>query len=232
MADTRCHAIRMSIASAIVWMAAAGLLVSAGCKDASDENNGAPSDPTQPTTPPKPLNNAGDIITVSTRLGFSFSPSDADPSRLDLSEAQPPKVVRGRQVFTSLGTTTRWRVEHLAEPDDVRIVQVDVSLTSDLALKSASSSDADGPQAGPTLHDSLGNYYEPVGYVYRDFTVGKKITLLYEPGRPLRDLKDFPSVSSSKSEVLTLLFKVNRGVTLTSYSYTGQGVRTFSIDVP
>lgn len=128
--------------------------------------------------------------------------------------------------ITNVNVPTQLRVEGFDAPPSVRVVQVNVSLGSRASVFGRAL-DAAERVLPPILTDTLGQPYEAVGYV---FAAGDRTEIRYEPADPLRAMSELPSLSRSRpNDKLTLLFQVNDGVDIKSFSLGGQvEILTFS----
>jgi len=120
------------------------------------------------------------------------------------------------------------KVTEFATPPLVRLVQVDVSLGSRASVFGRAL-DAAERLLAPTLTDTLGQPYQAIGYI---FSAGDRTEISYEPDQPIRSMTDLPSLSRSRpNDRLTLLFQVNEGVELKSFTL-GQQVEIIEFSPP
>jgi len=209
-----------------------GLLLT-GCDDSSS-SGGSHEYIVDDTTVGTKLENAQSVIQFSNATGFQVSVNQINGSMLKVTDQAPREVIRGKQTFKEF----KWvrsralRVSSIFEPQHTRIAQIDVGVKGPLPLKAMYSSSSGQFNPGPILHDDIGNYYHPVGYILVDKSGKSSTTLSYDTGKQIMDLSQLPALSRSKPQELKLLFLVNQGVTLTAFSYAGQDKRTFMMEVP
>lgn len=179
--------------------------------------------------PGKPFPQATEAIYVTNRMGFTVSLNTV--TDLDVNETN--EVLKGHQRFKG----HQWvksealRVEDFAEPPATNIVQVNVSLDGPLPLKSIRHTVKGQFSPGPVLGDDIGNFYWPIGYVYENNSGEEYTEVMLDPANPMRDLRDMPTLSQSRPAQMKLVYRVNKGVTLTSYSYGGKEKLTFQLPV-
>lgn len=180
-----------------------------------------------------PLDAPETVIEISNKLGFAVSLNQVNGSLLKYSDTVPPEVIRGEQTFasTSYVKSKALRLASIQQPSGTKLIQVDVSLRGELPLKSMTSSATAEWNPAPILHDNIGQYYHPIGYILKSESGKNKTTVSVDPGKPIKDLRQLPVLSRSKPETLKLIFRVNDGVTLTGFSYAGKNLRTFTLAV-
>jgi len=209
-----------------------------GCGDADERDSDEPTVTARTYQiktgePGEPLQRVDGVVTVDDRLGFSTNINRIHGLRV--TDGEPPLIIDGWQEFDSGGTYIRsrkLRIERIKEPDGAKVVQVNVSLDSPLALKSLRGVTRDEFVPGPLLQDSIGNSYWASGYKLTNLTGDKKIELNIDRGDQFKNLNDLPRLSRNKPQELILYFFVNEGVTLTSFSYGGgQPKYTFNLPV-
>jgi len=132
----------------------------------------------------------------------------------------PNLIVSGEHTFMTEDITGKrvlpeLRVEGFQTPPGVRLVQVDVSLGRRASLL-GQAVDAAERLLAPVLVDTRGERYQAVGYI---FGGGDRTTVRYEPSQPIRSMEELPALSRSRpNDSLVLLFQVNQGVELESFS--------------
>lgn len=210
----------------------AGLLAAGGCDDASRGSSGAnyviPMD-----EPGTALPEWETAITLTNRIPRAVNVNMVQDMKYDDSE--PHKFTEGRQIFMNLGyvKAAALRIDGIQEPPGTKIVQIDVSLDGPLPLSDDRGTAADDFIPGPVLLDSIGNAYWPIGYILQAPVGGKDaIEIALDPARQYRDLRSLPALSKNKVQRLTLIFRVNAGVTIESFSYGGHNKRTFTLEIP
>jgi hypothetical protein len=116
----------------------------------------------------------------------------------------------------------------LTTPDTV-IVQVDVSLQKRVSPFGRALSAAE--RVAPLiLHDTIGQVYEPIGYVYDN---GRDIQIRYDPQRPLRALSEIPTLSrTAQNDELVIVFLVSRGVSVSRMTLGNTVLAEFNPAVP
>lgn len=211
----------------------------AGCSDDEGSASGLPSIERQaaeyqiPTDEPgTPDPSLADHINISDRLpGFSLNVNQVTSLVYDTERNNA--ILSGREVFTETKYVKSQvlRVDRFAEPPDAKIVQVEVSLDGPAPLKSRRETEKGVFAPGPLLGDELGNFYWPVGYVLINRSGDPYYEVQLDPANPMKDLRDMPALSTARPQDLYLIFRVNEGVTLNSYSYGGNEKRTFSLPV-
>jgi hypothetical protein len=149
--------------------------------------------------------------------------SRQDRGSLRVSE-DPNLIVSGEHTFMTEDITGKRVMQELKvtgfqTPPGASLVQVDVSLGERASLLGRAM-DAAERLLPPVLTDTLGQQYRAVGYI---FGGGDRTTVKYEPSDPVRSMEELPSLSRSRpGDTLVLLFQVNTGVELTSFSLGGQ----------
>lgn len=107
------------------------------------------------------------------------------------------------------------KIDSFAAPAETAVVQINVSLSKRASLLGRAV-DAAEMLLPPILTDSLGQQYEAVGYI---FQAGDRTVIRYEASNPVRAMSELPSLSRSRpGDELILLFQVNDGVELTTFS--------------
>lgn len=153
-------------------------------------------------------------------------------SKMNLTEDTPRKIIDGHQIFTKNQYQTyinsrTLRLDSFAAPADALVILVNVGAESPFPLKPVSSAERDKFVPAPMLHDSIGNTYWPVGYCYKDLD-NETLDINIDLSRQFKDLNRIPPLSRSKRQELTLIYQVNRGVSLTAISYGGHEKQTFN----
>lgn len=113
-------------------------------------------------------------------------------------------------------TDRKLQVRTFAATDDTRIVQVRVDGTN---TRYGWLSDVAGGMdfsMAPTLIDSTGTAYTPVGYVFQN---SEQTDIYFSPQAPIGAVKDLPVISRSRPDAkLVLVYRVNFGATLTTFA--------------
>ncbi len=104
-------------------------------------------------------------------------------------------------------------INRLQVAPDQNIVQVDVDDGTQWSVLHRVFANQEGDEP-PTLYDTDGVPYVPVGYVYQDET---KFVLRYTPGNPISKMSDLPRLSTTRSQRMTLIYRVSKGVRLAHY---------------
>ena len=216
-----------------------GLLIP-GCSDEGDATQTSTGEPIVNENnyqiihdaPGTPLGDLDGLIEISNRMGLTLTSNIVHG--LDLTEDKPSKVIGGYMRVLGGGRyvkSRKLRIELFMEPPGSKMVQVNVSMNSFLALKSLRGYSKDEFVAGPLLQDSIGNSYWPSGYILKTEEGDKTTDIRLDRGHQIKNLQDLPRLSRNKPQTLLLLFFVNKGVTLTSYSYGGdQPKYTFELE--
>lgn len=200
-----------------------------GCSDSQGSEHEYIVDTTTRGTP-RP--EAVEAINVSSRIGFAISMNAI--GKLKTTNLVPHTIISGKDVITNFKyvVSKDLRVDRIQEPTGVRIVQVDMSLDGPIPLKQLLSSTIGDFNPAPILHDNIGYYYHPIGYLLDTPTGKRRIDVNIDPGNQIKDLSQLPSLSRSKPQRLTVIFRVNQGVTLTALSYAGQDKILFTVEIP
>lgn len=116
--------------------------------------------------------------------------------------------------MTNQGAEPKLQVRQFGRTEDTQLVQITVDLSNkEFGLLSTAAAEIDREKP-IVLIDSNGAPYTPVGYIYKTPT---EIWVQFDPGRPVQKLSDMPALSRSQPDQrLTLLFRVSRGVKITS----------------
>jgi len=161
-----------------------------------------------------------DGVWINNGIGFTVQKGTHDPLVLDESNSKEKYITEGTKDFDSnyksqtVGLERSLRIEKFYVPSDVVIFKVDVDSASRLSILTAAASAVDR-SAAPLLYDTMGNTYQPVGFVYEDST---RLTVRYTPGQPIQSLSDMPSLSRSRpDQKLTLIFQVSLGVSVQAF---------------
>ncbi|MFW5653936.1 MAG: hypothetical protein ACOC0P_07800 [Planctomycetota bacterium] len=171
-------------------------------------------------------------LDLDERLGFAVIVNRIKD--LKLSDSEPPRVLYGTEIFAGelpFVKSRKLRVDSIAEPEGTKVLQVDVGLESPLRLKEYRSQDRDNFIPGPVITDTIGQRYYPIGYIIRDLDGPNRIEVMIDPSKQIRDLKELPTLSRARPQELRLIFRVNRGVTLNSFSYGGRDRLDFEMEV-
>lgn len=145
-------------------------------------------------------------------------------------------VVISGELYTTLesmpksgGLEKGLRIEKLQPSADVNIVWMDVGASSRTSLLGRSL-DAALAVMPPTLIDTQGERYEPVGYLYTDETDFK---LAYNPGQPIRSMSQLPTLSKSRpKQKLTLIFRVSFGREVKYFAMGPKVLNEFTPPIP
>ncbi len=225
-------------------LAFTGSMALTGCGEETNGNTAAPAD-TTPTvsadnykilhdTPGTPAGRLDPFLTISSRMGLTMTRNMIHG--LDLTDAQPPLVIEGREHTKGGGRyvkSRKLRIEDFLEPEGSRMVQVNVSLNSPFALKSLRGVGKHEFVPGPLLQDNIGNSYWPSGYILKEIGGEQKIEIFLNRGKQIKNINDLPRLSRNKEQELRILFFVNIGVNIESFSYGGgEPKQTFSLPVP
>ncbi len=130
------------------------------------------------------------------------------------------EIVEGQQTFEkekmkTQGLDRNLRVEKFQESNDTGTVKVVLSRAGTRTVYGRKVETADQSLA-PTLVDSKGITYEPIGYAYDD---GQLVDLRFTPGRPIRAISELPALSRAKREqTLYLIFRPSKGASITSFA--------------
>lgn len=212
-----------------------------GCGEQNDSTEQGSGEPTVTANtyeivhdaPGTPFEISKDVIEVSNRMGLTLTSNIVHG--LELTEDKPSKVIQGEMLVVGGGRyvkSRKLRIEQFMEPAGSRMVQVNVSLYSPMALKSLRGYGKDEFVPGPLLQDSIGNSYWPSGYVLKSESGDKNTKIVLDRGHQFKNLQDLPRLSRNKPQTLKLLFFVNKGVTINSYSYGGdQPKYTFELKI-
>ena len=132
-----------------------------------------------------------------------------------------PKDMENRGVDLNLA------VRKFATTDDTVIVQLIVDRTNTrFGLLSEAAAAAD-KNKGPLLIDNNGAPYSPAGFYYKD---AKETWIYFNPQSPITTLSGslMPTISLSKPEQhLTLIFRVSKGVKITSFAIGDKVIAEF-----
>ncbi len=183
-----------------------------------------------------PIAGAEQFIGVNERIrGANLSANRVQS--LKYTSGDVKTLVSGRQTFTGKGAyvkSKKLRITEYFRPEGSRVVQVVVSLGSPFALKRPESAQSGAFEPAPVLQDNIHNSYWPFGFTYESKMSGdSSIVIDLQPATQFKELVSLPRLSRNKPAVLTLLYYVNEGVTIESFSYGGYAPKyTFSIEVP
>jgi len=243
--------------AAAILLLTGSTLTMIGCDQQPDENANSQADSSaaQPTVtednytilydePGTPLGDFSNLIRIGNRM-FGLTMTRNSIHGLDLTDTVPPQIVGGHEFVPGGGKyvkSRKLRIEEFMLPPGSQMVQVNVSLNltqgvgktpNPLAIKSLRGVEKDAYVPGPILQDSIGNSYWPSGYILKT-NIGENMTEIFmDRGRQFKNLNKLPRLSRNKPQELILLFYVNKGVTITSFSYGGgQPKFTFSLEIP
>jgi uncharacterized membrane protein required for colicin V production len=145
------------------------------------------------------------------------------------------KIVNGDAKFTNndlnnRGIDSKLQVRQFAATEDTVIVQVDVSLNSELSLvKNQVASEATG---APVLTDTLGQRYSAVGYMYKDAT---EFDIRFLPGQPIQSKDELPKggpTSSRLDQTFILLYRISSNASLATFTIGDSVVAEFQPPLP
>lgn len=233
-----CQVLRFATALLVVFSL---LSFMSGCGEESDSTEQGSGEPVVNANtfeivhdaPGTPFDISDDVIKISNRMGLTLTSNIVHG--LELTEDKPSKVIQGEMLVVGGGRyvkSRKLRIEQFMEPSGSRMVQVNVSLNSPLALKSLRGFSKDEFVPGPLLQDSIGNSYWPSGYVLKSESGENNTKIVLDRGHQFKNLQDLPRLSRNKPQTLKLLFFVNKGVTITSFSYGGdQPKYTFELKI-
>lgn len=231
-----------------VCLFAAALLLAGGCDQTSSSTGSSTttgaaaggSGATRQTVYPlengssRPLKEAEGLFEKNDRLPRAFNLNTV--ADLKYTEDRPAKLISGHKTVKGARdwvSSKQLRMDGVFQPSGTRIVQVNVSADGPLPLPVAPSADPNVFIPGPVLEDTIGNKYLPFGYTLENLSAGQEaIEVNFDPGKPIEDLRQLPSLSKNKKQVLILFYRINAGVTLQSFSYGGSGKLTFKIEIP
>jgi len=182
----------------------------------------------------RPLKEAEGLFEKNDRLPRAFNLNTV--ADLKYTEDRPAKLISGHKTVKGARdwvSSKQLRMDAVFQPSGTRIVQVNVSADGALPLPVAPSADPNVFIPGPVLEDTIGNKYLPFGYTLENLSAGQEsIEVNFDPGTPIEDLRQLPSLSKNKKQILILYYRINAGVTLQSFSYGGSGKLTFKIEIP
>ncbi len=216
------------------------MMLLTGCDDANDtgEDKAIAADNFQLVYDTKgtPVPEAEQFIAVSERIR-EVNLSANRVQGLKYTSGDVKTLISGRQTFTGKGAyvpSKKLRITEYFKPEGSRVIQVVVSLDSPFALKRPESAQSDAFEPAPVLQDNIHNSYWPFGYIYSSQMSGdSSIVIDLQPTAQFKELTSLPRLSRNKPAKLTLLYYVNEGVTIESFSYGGYAPKyTFSIEVP
>ncbi len=187
-----------------------GGATAAGAAAGSLDRSGASSAPVVNTSRP------GSPVETMSSLGFAFNKSEGTP--LEINDER--LIVSGTKTFTRSqfrnDIPRQLRVERFFTTSDTEIVQVDVSLESKLSLLGKTAQFAEDAVAPPMLIDNLGQQYQAIGYI---FEKDDEVTIRFDPGDPIRSLRQIPTLSRTQTGVrLRLIFRVTKGVEIRDFA--------------
>ncbi len=224
--------LRQTARIALLATLLAGLpIVMTGCDETDDDGDWEDEEPKltaatyeiQHGTPGTLIRNMDelDVIQITPRLGVTLTRNAING--LTLTDEVPPRVIGGWSQIrgSSYVKSRKLRIQDLVQPDGALAVQVDVSLGSLLELKTLRGIGKDEYVPAPMLQDSIGNSYWPSGYFLKNMDGGYLLETSIDRGGQFKNLNDLPRLSRNKPQKLTLVFFVNAGVTLESFSYGG-----------
>lgn len=150
---------------------------------------------------------------VSIGVGIGFVVQEGQHGGLEITSG---RVVTGGFLETDLetkriaqqGLERSIRIEQFMASADRCTVKVDMSGPSRSSLlgKVMNAAEAILP---PTLVDTKGERYQPIGYIYEDET---KVQISFNPGNPIRGMSQLPALSRSRpAQKLQLIFHVTYG---------------------
>ncbi|HLO39782.1 MAG TPA: CvpA family protein [Phycisphaerales bacterium] len=126
-------------------------------------------------------------------------------------------VVEGQETYeiamfrNTRGIERSLQINKFLERPDTVIVQFSAEAGKPMTWLGKVGVDKGTP--APTLVDTDGQTYEPVGYIYDE--QDKLRTVRFNRGQPMRTMDDLPSMSTSRQDQkLTLIYDVSKGVKL------------------
>jgi hypothetical protein len=123
-------------------------------------------------------------------------------------------------VLQNRGLEKPIQIQRLLTTPDTIVVQIDVGGTSKMSL--VGKSDLTG---APSLYDSNGTAYSPVGYIYQDET---KVKVSFKPGEPITAMNQLDALSRSRpAQKMTLIFRCSKGVSLKGFGVGEKAMVTF-----
>lgn len=176
-------------------------------------------------------------ISISAALGFTVQDGAQGGLKVERDSRDLPEIVDGEakldrnRIQGNIGVPNNLRISRFRVTQDIEIVQVDISYNSYLGA-AVSDAPVDSP---PTLIDTQGQRFGAVGFVYEDDSL---YHVRFTPSQPLRGLglDGVPSISPSKPTAkMKLLFRVNRGVSISQFQIGTKMVADFSqtpIEIP
>jgi len=168
-----------------------------------------------------------DGVRVEARLPYNIRlQSSIARRRLELNTES--EILSGTSVFdesdfAGLGTDRKLVVDKIKAPRDTAIVSVEVAANGRKSIFGRSMDTAERV-VPPVLVDTNGTRYQAIGYVLKE---GEKATISINPAQPIRALSAIPSLSSTKSQSLTLIFTPDVGVTITGFLLGNREVVNF-----
>lgn len=223
-------------------LALAFFTLAAGCGEDADGGDGdstplvtAETFRINPDLPGRPLSEpeVDWAFAISKRMGFTLGINQIN--NLRATDDRPRKIIGGKQTitYTRFIKSRKLRIEDLLEPEGTRIIQVNVSLDGPIPLKSTRGYSRSEFIPGPVVGDNIGNFYYPIGYLLFNHSEGDDTKVInINRGEQIRDLRKLPRLSRNRKQTLKLLFIVNRGVTISSFSYGGEDKVTLSLPIP
>jgi hypothetical protein len=124
-------------------------------------------------------------------------------------------IVEGKEVYETasfrknIGIDRNLQINKFQDRPDTVIVQIDVEAGQPLSWLGKIGVDNATP--APTLVDTEGQVYEPIGYTFQE--QNRLVTIQFNRGQPIRTMADLPSISMSRQDQkLKLLYDVSKGV--------------------
>jgi hypothetical protein len=180
----------------------------------------------------------------SIRVGTSFPPGlmlQRDTTKdLTLGGEEKNQINGGglskftRTEMQNQGADPKLLVRQFYRSEDTNLIQLTVDITNtQFGLLTAAAAEID-PAQPIVIIDSTGAPYTPIGYVYSTPT---EIWLRYDAQRPVQRLNDMDGISLSRSQPdqrLTLIFRVSRGVQITTVAVGDKVLAEFKppLEVP
>lgn len=193
----------------------------------------APTGPSKPT--PAPADKPG--LVVTNQIGFTIQKGTETGLEV-AAEGQDNWITDGeakiqKSLIGKAGLDRALRIERFAVTDDTRVVRLDVGPSAPSSLLGRAASDTD-PAGVPELVDAGGTRYEPVGFIYRDDSIAH---VRYTPGKPIKSMEELTragiTLSSSRADqALELIFRVSRGVKITTFAIGNRRVTVFEPPIP
>jgi len=155
-----------------------------------------------------------DGLTASVRLPWGLTLQKGQHGFMELDEEANKNIILNGSLELNIAemptglTEKAIKIEQFLADSTTVLVQMEVSASSRTSILGGAITAAENVLP-PFLVDTLGERYQPVGFVYKDESTFK---LRFTPGDPITSMSQLPTLSRSRpTQKMVLLFRVSKG---------------------